>query len=171
MTTQCKLLIIGLLNIILTLTGLAFCQEQVAFSSIFGPQNISKNIFTFINSANDFDISVVAIKGKDIIFDKSRNSIITLNDGQLTKSVEPKIIENRTYVFTKIKLKTRLGSRVYDCSVEITEGKLKGAIIHIRDNKFPDSITDAYQAYFLLPKELQIPEGKLNFKIVDFKSK
>ena len=92
MTTQHKLLIVSLLNIILTLSGLAFGQEKVVFSSIFGPQNISNNIFTSINRANNYDINVIVIKGKDIIFDKSRNSIITLNYNQLTKSVEPKIM-------------------------------------------------------------------------------
>jgi hypothetical protein len=60
----------------------------------------------------------------------------------------------------------KLGWRFHTLNARITDGNLKGAIVHFRDGRIQESITDPCMAIYRIPDDLKVEAGKIPFEVV-----
>lgn len=131
------------------------------YGSVFAP--VCANMQ---NSSRDFAITLNVAYGRDISIPRSRNFVVTCEKGLVVRAIQPRLSPDRKYLIGEIRLKEQYGTRVAVCDLEITDGPLKGAVVHLRDEYTSESIGDPYFSYFEIPSDLNLAPGPVPFRIV-----
>ncbi|MCA9174766.1 MAG: hypothetical protein KDB14_09815 [Planctomycetales bacterium] len=166
------------LAVFMVATSTVHANDQPAFSKWLGPQT-NDNATPFapvvgkrIDAAKHdklprYDITLEIVKGGDLKLPVSENAIITFDGGEFTAMKDFHPDKDATYLFCRMQLKPdKLGWRFYTLNARIIDGNLKGAIVHLRDGKIQDSITDPCVAIYRIPDDLNVEVGKAPFEIV-----
>jgi hypothetical protein len=161
-------LVLGLLLVVFATALFLFPRKknpewlgQNRYGSVFAP--VCANMQ---NSSRDFAITLNVAYGREIRIPRSRNFVVTCEKGLVVRAVQPRLLPDRKYLIGEIRLKEQYGTRVAVCDLEITDGPLKGAVVHLRDEYTSESIPDPYFSYFEIPSELNLPSGPVPFRIV-----
>jgi hypothetical protein len=166
------------LAIFVVATSTVHANDQHAFSKWLGPQtNENATPFTPVvgkpiylakhDKLPRYDISLEIVKGGDLKLPVSENGIITFDGREFSKLKDFHPDKDGTYLFCRMQLKPeKIGWRFYTLNARITDGKLKGAVVHLRDGRIQDSITDPCVAIYKIPDDLSVEAGKVPFEIV-----
>lgn len=131
------------------------------YSSMFAPVCAKMQ-----NSSRDFAITLNVAYGRDIRIPPSRNFVVTCENGVIVRAIPPRLSPDRKYLTGEIRLEAQYGTRVAICDLEITDGPLKGAVVHTRDHYTAESIGDPYFCYFEIPSDLNLAPGPVPFGII-----
>jgi hypothetical protein len=166
------------LAIFVVATSTVRANDQPAFSKWLGPQT-NDNATPFapvvgkpIDPAKHdklprYDLTLEIAKGGDLKIPVSENAIITFEGKEFQKLKDFHPDKDATYLFCRMQLKPdKRGWRFYTLNVRITDGNLKGAVVHLRDGRIQDSITDPCLAIYKIPDDLSVEAGKVPFEIV-----
>jgi hypothetical protein len=166
------------LSIFVVTTSTVHAKDPPAFKNWLGPQT-NENATPFapvvgkpIDPAKHdklprYDITLEIAKGGDLKLPASENAIITFDGREFTTLKDFHPDKDATYLFCRMQLKPdKLGWRFYTLNARITDGNLKGAIVHLRDGRIQDSIADPCVAIYRIPEGLNVEAGKAPFEIV-----
>lgn len=150
----------------------------VAFEKWLGPQtNDTATLFAPvagppIDAAKDktlsrYDISVSVIPGGKLALPKSENPTVTFDGADFQQMGAFKLEQDALYLVGRVQLKKgNLGWRFYTLNVRIKAGPLEGAIVHLRDGRIQNSITDPCIAVYRIPANVEIKPGDLPVEAV-----
>ena len=114
-----------------------------------------------------YQIDLAIVRGRDLKLPASDNAIVTFTGKRFQQSKEFRADEKAMYLVGKMQLKRdRVGRRFYTLNARVTKGQLKGAVVHLRDGKIQDSITDPCIAIYRIPDDIEVKTGKVPFEIV-----
>jgi hypothetical protein len=114
-----------------------------------------------------YNISLELVKGGDLKLAVSENPIITFDGREFRTLKDFHSDKDGVYLFCRMQLKPEeLGWRFYTLNARITDGSLKGAIVHLRDGRIQKSITDPCMAIYRIPDDVKVEAGKIPFEIV-----
>jgi hypothetical protein len=166
------------LAIFLVATSTVHANDEPAVSKWLGPQT-NENATPFapvvgkpIDQASHgklsrYDILMEIVKGGDLKLAVSENPIITFDRGEFRILKDFHSDKDGMYLFCRMQLKPeKLGWRFYTLNARITDGNLKGAIVHFRDGRIHESITDPCMAIYRIPDDLKVEAGKIPFEVV-----
>ena len=158
-------------------------RPQLPFSEWLGPQTNEKAgpwdvvgppivVGSPIDAAKHdklsrYEITLEVVKGADIKLPDSKNPIVTFDGRGFTQVEDFSPDHVALYLVGKMQLwKDEGGWRFYTLNLRVTDGNLKGAIVHLRDGKIQDDITDSCIAIYRIPDNLKIATGDVSFEVV-----
>ena len=114
-----------------------------------------------------YTISLELIRGRNIKLPASKNPV-TVFDGRNLSDVHSFVTHlDRLYLVGRFELKEETGWRYFMLDGRITSpDELKGDIIHFLPGKWQESIADPSCCLYLLPEELDLKEGPVEFEII-----
>ena len=114
-----------------------------------------------------YEISLNIVKGADLRLPASENAIVTFDGTEFRQTKDFDSDKDSLYLLGQMQLqKDKLGWRFYTFNVRITDGALEGAVVHLRDGKIQDSITDPCIAVYSIPDDVKVEEGNVPFEVV-----
>ncbi len=170
MRTAAAVIIIA---IIIIVTLVMKNSPRLDFHKMFGPQTSEFGIFRSSpdKALDTYDAELRVVSGARATLEKSENRIVSCVSGEVVAVTEPRFDPASMYVVGKVVLREKTGRRVYVYVLKVTSGALKGARIKLTDGRMPSSVTAPYQGFFKLPSHLNLPEGPLDFKVVEWAKK
>lgn len=174
----CNSLAYGLLFVFASVVAEAQdAQGRPPFKSWLGPQtNKTARFPSVVGQVIDvarhdklprYDLSLKIIKGTGLRMPASKNAIVTFDGTEFQQTKDFAGDKDARYVVAQMQLKKgQPGWRFYTLNVRITAGALKGAVVHLRDGKIQDSMTDPCIAVYRIPGDLKVDEGNVPFEVV-----
>jgi hypothetical protein len=167
---------------LLTLTLISCYSNQstiISNESWLGPQQFQPSqlgpfpISVNQSMLNKYKIGIVVVEGEKLKkntlkLNSTRNPIVTFKDDQIIEINKFIVDPKKSYLFGYIFLTESGGRRIYNLDVEITDGNLKGAIIHLRKGNVQLHTREPCFAIYEIPKNLKIKHKKLKFKVLKF---
>jgi hypothetical protein len=109
-----------------------------------------------------YDISVSVVPGRKLALPKSENPAVTFDGAEFQQIGALKPDQEALYVVGRVQLKkSKLGWRFYTLNVRVKAGPLEGAIVHLRDGRIQNSITDPCISVYRVPAHVDIKPGDL----------
>lgn len=152
-----------------------------SFEKWLGPQKNSIADFGVVREVIDhrenrklklYDMGVKVVKGSELRVSDSENPLVVYEQGEFKQVKSFTADAESLYILTTFQLKkNQLGWVFYSLNVRVTDGELKGAIVHLRDDKIQESIKDPCFAIYKLPSDLKVKPGDLPFEVVSYFSK
>lgn len=120
----------------------------------------------------DFDelysVSLIVIPGDKLKAMKDLRNVVHFDETvrRAPEDWREHVENDAKYVLGRINKKERWHLAVYTVDCRIEDGPLKGAIVHLRDNRFPEDKTTDMAAYYRIPDDIEIEGGTLKFQII-----
>ena len=158
--------------------GTIRADDPPAFSDWLGPQtNDDASLFAPVvgkridptkhDKLPRYKITLEIVKGGDIRLPLSENHTITFDGKEFSKLTDFHPDKDAAYLLCQMQLKPgALGWRFYTMNARVTDGILKGAIVHFRDGRIQESITDPCVAVYRIPEGCDVKIDKVPFEIV-----
>lgn len=158
--------------------GTIRADDPPAFSDWLGPQtNDDASVFAPVvgkridpknhDKLPRYKITLEIVDGGDLRLPLSENPTTTFDGKEFSQLTDFHPDKDAAYLLCRMQLKPgALGWRFYTMNARITDGKLKGAIVHFRDGKIQESITDPCIAVYRIPEGIDVKSGEVPFEIV-----
>lgn len=159
----------------------AVAQSAEPFEKWLGPQKnglINRNVVrdTIDRAKHEklscYNFSLLVVNGSELKLPTSENPIVIF-DGKEFKEVMSFVADaNSKYLVSTFQLKKdQLGWRFYTLNVRVSDGELKGAIVHLRNDRIQETISEPCIAVYKIPSEMEIEVGEVPFEVVSYFAK
>jgi len=134
-----------------------------------GPQDLRKPNMEDTKEIEDlYRIRLRVISGEDLAAVKGLHNVVYLRESKISVAPEEwqqTIDKDAKYLFGRISRRGIYGVRIYTLDCRIESGPLKGAIVHLRNDRFGPGEME-YAAFFQVPQDVEIDFGRIEFKVV-----
>jgi hypothetical protein len=170
MRTQTLLLCLSTISTCLAGAAERRVAEPPPFSQWLGPQKDAEAKRVIVqethHALSDFQIALEVVEGVRLRLPESTNPVVIFDGKAFQRVVEYTIHKDDKYVLGTIKLNAELGVRIYRLNVQLKRGPLKGAIVHLWDDRVPEAIRAPYICAYPIPDGYDVSAGPLEFEIV-----
>lgn len=159
----------------------AVAQSRGPFEKWLGPQKNSLINRNVVREAIDrakheklscYNFSLLVVKGSDLKLPTSENPVVIFDGSEFKEVMSFTADANSKYLLSTFQLKKdQLGWRFYTLNVRVSDGALKGAIIHLRNDRIQETISEPCIAVYRIPSEILIEVGEVPFEVVSYFAK
>jgi hypothetical protein len=153
-----------------------------SFATWLGPQHPTESLFGRTDFIRDHtqhpvfarhDITLHIVSGDKVRYGQSRNAVVSYDGQRVTQASQMSgLVPTCRYLVGTTKLrKGELGNRFLVLDLKIRSGPLMGAIVHLRGDKYQESIIDKCVCIYRIPASHRVDEGPVAFNICAWAAK
>lgn len=149
-------------------------NEKAGLFDVVGPPPVVGSPIDIANheKLRRYEIDLKVVQGADLDVPDSENPVVTFDGRGFQHSKDFRADHEARYLVGKVLLRNdESGWGFYTLNVRVTDGDLKGAIVHLRDGKIQDEITDPCIAIYRIPDVLDVETGNVPFEVVALTAK